>query len=102
MLCDRLPGIDFAWVGSDSWDTLPPLLFLAPDFQGSHVNCASLAAARRATSFCLQKIASDLGEGGRLLRESPHTQGNKTWSKTIFGNLSGIGRNASSGAALPI
>lgn len=101
MLCDRLPGIDFVWVGSDSWDT-PPFLFLAPDFPGSHVNCTSLAAFRRATSLCLQTIASDLGESGRLLRELPNTQGNKTWSKMIFVNLSGIERNASEGGALPL
>lgn len=101
MLCDRLPGIDFVWVGSDSWDT-PPFLFLALDFQGSRVNCASLAAAWRATSLCLQMIAPDLGKRGRLLRESLNTKGKKTWRKRIFVNLSGIERNASEGGALPL
>ena len=60
MLAYRLHGIDFVWVGSDSRGT-PPLLFLAPDFQGSGVNCDSLATTQQAPSSCLQMITLDLG-----------------------------------------
>lgn len=75
-LCHHLRGIDFVWVGGDSWDT-PPLLFLAPDCQGSCVNCASFPTTQQAASSCLQMIALDLGERGTLVREPPNIKWNK-------------------------